>query len=139
MYCNLINKRKVMKKMTVSFITLWCSKEHPEFSGRTVSHLQTDQVEAYCYKSSNTVHTKILIRKTERMFVSDVMKYRINILLLLLWQNQEVNILKLCKKYHLPSEYYQKLTATRTSILSGMFIGIALEEMRRRIVLTVKR
>lgn len=98
LYCNLIYKRKVTKKMTVSFVKLWCSRGHPEFSGRSVSHLQTDQVEAHCYKSSNTVHTKILIRKTEWMFVNDVMKYCINILFLLLWQNQGVNIIKLCKK-----------------------------------------
>jgi len=49
MYCNLINKLKVTKKTTVSFVTIWCSRGHPEFSGQAVSHLQTDQVEAHCY------------------------------------------------------------------------------------------
>jgi hypothetical protein len=116
-----------------------CSRGHPEYSGQAVSHLQTDHVEGDCYKSSHTEHTKILNRKMERMCVNVVMKYCINILLLLLWQHQEVNIIKLCKKCHLQFEYYQKLTATRTSILSGMLTGVAHEEMWQRIPLTVKR
>jgi len=61
-----------------------CSRGHPEYSGQVVSSLQTDYREAHCYKSSHTVHTKILNRKMERMFVNVVMKYCINILLLLL-------------------------------------------------------